>query len=232
MCGVGLYLHNSPNFTPHPGRLRHTHRAAGGVFTVKDFSILPFALPAFTPPTAVSRCLLFFSPSHLSLSLSGFVSGHLCPGWLSLSPSVFLRAFPLIPPSLAGSLCQFPSSFLFPSFFLSFLFYVTLFVLPSRGHFISLCLWFSSSVPPLLLSLSLFLFVSGFCTDGPSAGLYFYPSDTPPVSTSLSVCLSASPFSSGPSSWFQLVGGRQSSGGAPAPGSSLPLAAPNEPGGS
>lgn len=194
------------------------------------------------PTTTHPLCLLFPTPvSHLPvflvsacLDLSLDISAQ--AGWLAVlsSPSVFPSAVPLILHLIAALLVPFPSLFSLPSlsllplllpFSLSFLF-----VLPSHGCFISLCLCISPSVPPLFLPLSLFLCVSGFCSDGPSASLYFYPSDTPPVSTSLSVCLSPSRFSSGPSSWSQLVGGRQGSGWPPTPGSSLPLAAPNEPG--
>lgn len=213
----------------------------------KTFLILPVTVLAFTShhhtsplPSLSYPCLP--PPSLSGLCLPGFVSGHLCPGWLAGCPFISFclsKCRSLDPPSHSCSLGPFSLSFLssfpFPYFLCcslspSLSSSLSVFVLPSHGCFISLCLCISPSVPPLFLPLSLFLCVSGFCSDGPSASLYFYPSDTPPVSTSLSVCLSPSRFSSGPSSWSQLVGGRQGSGWPPIPGSSLPLAAPNEPG--
>ena len=197
------------------------------------------------PTITHSLCLLFPTPvSHLSvflvsacLDLSLDLSAQ--AGWLSFISFCLSECHSLDPPSHSCSLGPFPLSFLssfpFPYFLCcshspSLSSSLSVFVFPSHGCFISLCLCISPSVPPLFLPLSLFLCVSGFCSDGPSACLYFYPSDTPPVSTSLSVCLSPSRFSSGPSSWSQLVGGRQGSRWPPTPGSSLPLAAPNEPG--
>lgn len=194
---------------------------------------LSLHLPSPPPPAPITfHLLLPFSPSishsvflvlcclDFSLGIS-VLAGCLSISGLSRSP---------FPPSPAGSFSPLPH-FFFPSFSVAPFLPLchSVFVLPSYGYFIYVSLLLP--IRPLCCFPCLFLCVSGFCSDGPSAGLYFYPSDTPPVSTSLSVCLSPSCSPSGPSSRSQLVGGCQGRGRAPTPGSSLPLAAPNEPGG-
>lgn len=155
-----------------------------------------------------------------------------CPD-LSLGISVQVGC-----PSISFPLSESPSvPHLCLALFVSFLYFLPSFPLSlSLSAFSWLLPLFVSLLLPISPSsvafpVSLCVCVSGFRSDSPFARLYFYPSDTPPVSISLSVCLSPSLFSSGPSSWSQLVGCRQGSGRAPTPSSSLQLAAPNEPGG-
>lgn len=92
----------------------------------KTFLILPVTVLAFTShhhtsplPSLSYPCLP--PPSLSGLCLPGFVSGHLCPGWLAVlsSPSVFPSAVPLILHLIAALLVPFPSLFSLPSLFLT-----------------------------------------------------------------------------------------------------------------
>lgn len=88
----------------------------------KTFLILPVTVLAFTShhhtsplPSLSYPCLP--PPSISGLCLPGFVSGHLCPGWLAvLSSPVFPSAVPLILHLIAALLVPFPSLFSLPSF--------------------------------------------------------------------------------------------------------------------
>ena len=142
----------------------------------KTFLILPVTVLAFTShhhtsplPSLSYPCLP--PPSISGLCLPGFVSGHLCPGWLAvLSSPVFPSAVPLILHLIAALLVPFPSLFSLPSFSLlplllpfslSFLFSVSL--CPSLAWllhlFVSLHLPICTSSVPSLVSLSLCLWL-------------------------------------------------------------------------
>lgn len=230
--GLGLIFTTPPSSSPgrawtHPQGSQGPCLSLSPLCSVsKTFLILPVTIPAFTvpPPTHTLRFLLPTLSPHFSPFLSGFLTVwiHL---WTSL-PRLAVLPFPvvlsplsLIPPSLAGSLGPFPSLFSLPSFSLlsssvapflplfPFLCH-SVFVLPCHGYFISLCLCFSPSVPLLLLppvSLSLSVSLASALMVLPPVSI-FIPL-THPLCPLL--CLSLpSQFSSGPSSWSQLVGGR------------------------
>lgn len=143
------------------------HRVARGPWSVFPlFAVLPVTLPALTPPPPNTICFLLPFPPSISHSI--FLV--LCCLDLSLDisvlagcPSISCLSQSLLPPSPAGSLSSSPpplpsSSFLLPllfSFFPSTLSFVTLSLSFPLMVTSSMCLCFSPSVPPLLLSLSL-----------------------------------------------------------------------------
>lgn len=140
----------------------------------------------------------------LSAGLPSFLWPSVCPTACPLHLHLLLSSFSFLALLL-------PFLIFFPSL-------VSVFVLPLLA-LPSLCVCSLTSASFLCCSQS--LSVSDFCS------LYFYPSDTPPVTTSQSLPLPRLRSQLlVPISWW-----RPGSRRAPTPGSSLPPAVPNEPGG-